>query len=79
MKVIMKNIQKHLDHMFAGNQTTLSHMTDELLAEISSVNLDRRALEQLGRHVLSLISDDLKSGIRAQKVLYTAMGSARND
>lgn len=75
----MQNIQKHLDHMFAGNQTTLANMTDELLAEISSANLDPNALERLGRHVLTLISDDLKSGIRAQKVLYTAMGSARND
>ena len=68
----MKNIQKHLDHMFAGDKTTLSHMTDELLAEISSVNLDRRALERLGRHILTLISDDLKSGIRTQKAMHNA-------
>ena len=73
MKVTMKNIQKHLDHMFAGNQTTLAHMTDELLAEISTTNLDRQALERLGRHVLEVVSADLKSGIRAQKALHNAM------
>ena len=74
----MDHIQKHLDHMFAGNQTKLCHMTDELLAEISSVNLDPKALERLGRHVLALINADLKSGLHAQKAVHTAMGS-RND
>ena len=75
----MTHIQKHLDHMFAGNQTQLVHMSDELLAEISTVNLDPKALERVGRHVLASISADLKSGIHAQKAMHTAMGSARND
>ena len=75
----MQNIQKHLDHMLSGNQTTLANMTDELLAEISSVNLDQRALERLGRHILATVSADLKSGIHTQKAMNSAMGSARND
>lgn len=75
----MNHIQKHLDHMFAGNQTKLCHMTDELLIEISSVNLDPKALERLGRHVLATVSADLKSGIHTQKAMRAAMGSARND
>ena len=69
----MNHIQKHLDHMFAGDKTTLANMTDELLAEISSVNLDPKALERLGRHILAIVSADLKSGIRAQKALHNAM------
>ena len=68
----MNHIQKHLDHMLAGDKTTFANVTDELLAEISSVNLDRRALELLGRHILTLISDDLKSGIRTQKAMHNA-------
>lgn len=75
----MIHIQKHLSHMLAGEQTKLSHMTDPLLAEIAALNLDAIALQRLGRHVLTLISDDLKSGIHAQKALQAAMGSARND
>ena len=75
----MDHIQKHLDHMFAGNQTKLCHMTDELLAEITAVNLDPKALERLGRHVLATVSADLKSGIHAQKAVRTAMGGVRND
>ena len=75
----MIHIQKHLSHMLAGEQTKLSHMTDPLLAEITALNLDATALQRLGRHVLTLISNDLKSGINTQKAIYTAMGSARND
>lgn len=75
----MKHVQNHLAHMFAGNQTKLCHMTEELLTEISTVNLDPRTLERLGRHVLASISADLKSGIHAQKAVYVAMKSARND
>lgn len=70
----MTHIETHLAHMFAGNQTTLAHMTDELLAEISATNLDRRALASLGRYVLSNITADLKSGIHAQKAVRAAMG-----
>ena len=66
-------IQKHLSHMLAGQQTTLAHMSDALLNEVSAANLNERALVQLGRHVLQLISSDLKSGIHTQKAIYTAM------
>ena len=69
----MNNIKNHLNHMFGSNQTTLADATDELLAEITAVNLDRRALECLGRHILSAISADLKSGIHTQKAMYAAM------
>ena len=69
----MKYIDDHLTHMFSGGQTTLAHATDALLNEITAVNLDRRALERLGRHVLATISADLKSGIHAQKAMHAAM------
>ena len=69
----MNHIQKHLDLMLAGDKTTLANMSDELLAEISSVNLDPKALERLGRHILATISADLKSGLHAQKAMHNAM------
>ncbi len=71
----MNQIQNHLNHMLSNDQTTVSHTTDALLAEIASVNLDSRALERLGRHVLATISADLKSGIHAQKAVIAAMGN----
>ena len=74
----MNHIQNHLNHMLDNEQTTLAHVSDELLAEISKVNLDRRALEKLGRHVLSLISDDLKSGLHARKAVQALMQGGRN-
>ena len=69
----MQHIENHLNHMFNGDKTTLANMSDELLAEISSVNLDSKALERLGRHILATISADLKSGLHAQKAMHNAM------
>ena len=74
----MINIQKHLRHMLRNDRTTMANLTDELLSEISAVNLDRRALEQLGRHVLATISADLKSGLYAQQALHAAMQGSRD-
>lgn len=74
----MNQIEKHLIHMLSNEQTTVDHATDELVAELSAVNLDRRALERLGRQVLQLISDDLKSGLHTQKALR-AMQGGRDD
>lgn len=71
----MPYIEKHLAHMFNGERSNTTHATDELLAELKAVNLDRLALERLGRHVLAEITADLKSGVRAQKALINAMGS----
>ena len=71
----MNQIQNHLNHMLNGDQTIVSHATEALLAELASVNLDSRALERLGRHVLAAISADLKSGIHAQKAMTAAMGN----
>ena len=75
----MSHIEKHLNHMLSNVQTTTTHATDALLAEIRAVNLDRLALERLGRHVLTQITADLKSGIRAQKAILVAMGEDIND
>lgn len=69
----MTNIQNHLAHMLRNEQTGLIHLTDDLMAEIAAVNLDARALQCLGRHVLTLVSADLKSGLHAQKAMSTAM------
>ena len=69
----MNQIQKHLTHMLAGEHTTLAHLTDELMADLRTVNHDRKTLELLGRHVLTLVSADLKSGVHAQKAMHTAM------
>ena len=74
----MINIQKHLRHMLRNDRTTMANLTDELLSEISAVNLDKRALEALGRHLLAVISDDLKSGLHAQKALHAAMQGSRD-
>jgi hypothetical protein len=71
----MSQIEKHLIHVFSGEQTTPAHATDELLGEIAAFNLDKRALERLGRYVLASISADLKSGIHAQKAMTNAMGN----
>lgn len=70
----MKNIQKHLEHMFANEKTTLTHATENLLAEIARINLDSRALERLGRYILATISADLKSGIHTQKAMAAMAG-----
>ena len=70
----MKQIQKHLTHMLNGERTTLAHLTDGLMADLRTVNHDRKTLELLGRHVLTLVSADLRSGLHAQKAMHTAMG-----
>ena len=74
----MTHIEKHLARMLTNDRTTMANLTDELLSEISAVNLDKRALESLGRHVLSVISADLKSGLHAQKALHAAMQGSRD-
>ena len=74
----MTHIEKHLNHMLAGERTELVHVTDALLAEIAAVNRDRHALERLGRQVLTLVSDDLKSGLHTQKAMR-AMKGGRDD
>ena len=75
----MTHIEKHLNHMLAGERTALVHVTDALVAEIAAVNRDSLALERLGREVLTLISDDLKSGLHTQKAMRAAMQGGRND
>jgi len=70
----MKNIEAHLVHMLAGDQTNATNAINALLSEITQTSRDRAALERLGRHVLQLISDDLKAGIHAQKTMLNAMG-----
>ena len=75
----MFHIEKHLSHMLNNEQTTTTHATDALLAEIRAVNLDKLALERLGRHVLAEITADLKSGIRMQKAVLAAMRGNRHE
>lgn len=75
----MKHIQSHLNHMLSAEQTTLAHTTRELLSEIGALNLDRAALVRLGRHVLTLVSADLKSGLHTQKAVHAAMKGGRDD
>ena len=75
----MSHIEKHLNHMLSNKQTTTTHATDALLAELRAVNLDKLALERLGRHVLAEITADLKSGIRMQKAVLAAMRGNRHE
>lgn len=75
----MNHIENHLKHMLAGERTAPVHVTDALLAEISTVNHDRHALERLGREILTLISDDLKSGLHTHKAMQAAMQGGRHD
>lgn len=71
----MKLITDHLRHMVAGNRTTVAEAKADLLLEMSSINLNETALVDLGRYVLTLVSSDLKAGIRAQKAISAAMRS----
>lgn len=43
-----------------------------LLAEMLSISRDRRSLELLGRHTLSLVSGHIKAGLHAERALMVA-------
>lgn len=74
----MPNLMYEVEVVFAGGPMTSSKDANlrALMDELRRINRDRRALEALGRHTLTLVSKHLKAGIYAEKAVLLAKGAA---